>query len=50
MVEVEVEQNDLNYIATDFMEKRLDHYRAESPINVRKTKGNVKGNYTIHNL
>ena len=25
MVVVEVEQNDLNYIATDFMEKRLDH-------------------------
>ena len=25
MVEVKVEQNSLNYIATDFMEKRLDH-------------------------
>ena len=50
MVEVEVEQDDLNYIATDFMEKRLDHQRVELLINIRKIKGNVKGNYAIHNL
>ena len=50
MVEVEVEQDDLNYIATDFMEKRLDHQTAELPVNVRKIKSNLKGNYTIHNL
>ena len=50
MVEVEVEQDDLNYIATDFMEKRLDHQRVESPINIRQIKGNMKGKYTIHNL
>ena len=46
-VEVEVEQEDLNYIATDLLGKNLDHWRVELPINARKTKGSMKGNYTI---
>ena len=50
MVEVEIEQEDLNCIATDILGKRLDHWRAELPINTRKIKGSVKGNYKIHSL
>ena len=38
MVEVNVEQGDLNYVATDFMGKRLDHKGAELPINTKKNQ------------
>ena len=50
MVEVEVEQEDLNCIATDILGKRLDHCRVELPVSARKIKGSVKGNYTIDSL
>ena len=50
MVEVEVEQEDFNCIATDVFGKGLDHWRVKSPINARKIKGSVKGNYRIHSL
>ena len=50
MVEVEVEQEDLNCLAIDFLGKRLDHWRAELFVNARKIKDSMKGNYTIPNL
>ena len=50
MVEVKVEQEDLNCMATDFLGKKLDHWRAHLPVNARKIKGSMKENYTIHSL
>ena len=49
-VEVKVKQEDLSCIATDFLGKRLDHWRAKLPVNARKIKDSMKRNYTIHNL
>ena len=36
MVEVEVEQDDFNYIATDFMDKRLDQIAHKHKKNQRQ--------------
>ena len=50
MVEVKVEQEDLNGIATDFFGKRLNHWIVKLPVSTRKIKGSMKGNYMVHSL
>ena len=50
MVEVKVEQEDASCIFTDFLWKRLDHWRAQLLVNARKIKDTGKRNYTIVNL